>query len=725
MYLFSEEADEEPEHIPSLVYDPRESAANQQMEIPLNSGSSSRTRTPVKIIEEPVMTSSKLVNGSANPVIITESFLIDDNSRSPDGYDKTMQDILLSQRTQNNFPKSGASSYDLCLWCNKLVASAKTKEHALSKHRALAFHESFTCPFCQGTFNSNTTVADHLRYLPLCTKKDMLDQPITCVLCLDDFVGAGTLREHYLIFHSIGITNDERVDRRAFWSCLYCGIAEHSRMGLCKHIKTYHDTNQPHFCRFCGIKYSTLLNMHKHLIIQHRVSLGDTLHDYYALVNDLNFKLDTTKSMTNMWCMYCDEEIATEAAFNAHVKEVHYCNARKAYLCAFCNQTFKDTDSLEKHVLNGHLLGGLGFNVLKVPPKSPPLTVSSSEEASQLVVGEDGLAKNVIFYLCPICSNTAQGKDHFTESHSTDEILTNVAKLIHRNPEWMVSADCSIVRDMISTFMVPANSGVKNGLVTCTICQNTMANKRLFYYHFMENHCSSHRIQCTVCHKLYKDQTTLDLHMLRAHSKRKPARQQLIAPKKYIIKSMQEYKKPNKSTVELIVPELDKVVDITSPTHVTAKIVDIPDPAKPKILEIKPKEVLKMSCTLCDYKCVRMDHLEEHIQAKHYKKTVNQCTMCNSRYSRKRDLRRHYINKHKMSQPAARELSEMTAPEEPWRERLGNKRQRVSRKFLDNKEPIEGEVMDITEQNDSSNDNLCVINPDILDISLVGNLDKD
>ena len=202
---------------------------------------------------------------------------------------QTMEDILKSQRTQQTVGTPKPSIYDLCLWCNKLVISTKTKDHAMLKHRAILFHDSFTCPFCYKIFNSNSTVIEHLRYIPLCSKAET-DTPITCSLCRDTFVGAGTIREHYIIFHNIGISTESQETRRAFWSCIYCGIAEHSKSGLSKHIKTYHHNTSPHFCRFCGIKYHSLNGLHKHLIIRHRIGLGDTLYDYYTLVCDLRFQ---------------------------------------------------------------------------------------------------------------------------------------------------------------------------------------------------------------------------------------------------------------------------------------------------------------------------------------------------------------------------------------------------------------------------------------------------
>jgi hypothetical protein len=203
---------------------------------------------------------------------------------------------------------------------------------------------------------------------------------------------------------------------------------------------------------------------------------------------------------------------------------------------------------------------------------------------------------------------------------------------------------------------------------------------------------------------------SLELHKKRAHEVR--VKNKDNSSSHYVIKSMKQHKGPNNIPIELVIPDANKIVDIT------------PDEPPPTKKTPQRKDQPKLCCTLCTYTCYRIDHLEEHIQAKHYKNSVNQCTMCNSRYSRRRDLRRHYINKHNLPQAVAREMTELTTPTEPWRAKLEVRRGRRPRKnqgsMLDS-----GEIINVSSEKDNSNDNLCDINPDILDISLVGNLDKD
>ena len=640
--------------------------------------------------------------------------------------DMLMKDILKTQRNRQSVDNPKASTYDLCLWCNKLVVSGKTKDHAMLKHRAISFHEHFTCPFCNKIFNSNNTVIEHLRFIPLCSKSEN-DSPITCSLCLDNFVGAGTLREHYIIFHNIGISTDSHnSERRAFWSCMYCGIAEHSKGGLSKHIKTYHHAYSPHFCRFCGIIYFSLLGLHKHLIIQHRVNLGDTLYDYYSLVCDFSFQLENISVPKKMCCTYCDEEVTDSKEFEEHIQEVHYCTDRKCYLCSFCTLTFPNKEPLEKHVMNGHLLGGLGFN-MNLPKvdfsQQKPIEVAASSitiesngvdqdvEGIDAVASEVTLPQNVTFFLCHICKETAHSLDHFRE-HSTEEIYKSAVQQIGDNhTDWMVSEKCGILRSMMSVLVTSTGAGVPE--VICNICKKLVASRDMFNFHFIEKHLRKAKVQCKECQKYFRDNMSLELHVKRAHQVKIKVTDN--SSPHYVIKSMKQHKGPNKIPIELVIPDADKVVDITPD--------ETPPPATAKKAPQR-KDHPKLCCTLCTYTCYRIDHLEEHIQAKHYKNSVNQCTMCNSRYSRRRDLRRHYINKHNLPQAVAREMTELTTPTEPWRAKLDTRRGRKPRRsqgsMLDS-----GEIINVSSDKDNSNDNLCDINPDILDISLVGNLDKD
>ena len=660
----------------------------------------------------------------------------------------TMEDILKSQRTQQSDTGSKPSIYDLCLWCNKLVISSKTKDHAMIKHRAIGFHDSFRCPFCYKIFNSNNTVIEHMRYIPLCSKADT-DTPITCSLCKDTFVGAGTIREHYIIFHNIGcIANEADQNRRAFWSCIYCGIAEHSKTGLSKHIKTYHHNVSPHFCRFCGIKYHSLNALHKHLIIRHRIGLGDTLYDYYTLVCDLNFKLESN-SANKVCCTYCDEELDDEQHADNHVLYVHYCKEQNLFLCAFCNATYKSKEALEKHVFNGHMLGGLGFMSMSLP--KPKLPVEAAATATIIIEPTTTLAapkttsetgveivetvpQNVTFYLCPICGDTTHNIDHFRE-HSSSELIEVASQQIMENKsDWMTSEKCILVRDMISTMIMPVN-GSSSTEVVCSLCRRLLGSRSVFNLHFQEMHLKKYDIQCKDCQLVFKHQSALNIHNSKFHDDRTIRYKRHMkdpSSSHYVIRSIKQHKGPNDSSVFIDIPDKDQIVDISS----------TPEPEEVVQQKLKSKKLHqniiltqpKMSCTLCDYKCYRIDHLEEHIQAKHYKTSVNQCTMCNSRYSRRRDLRRHYINKHNLAPLVAREMTELTTPTEPWRTKKDLKGKKLSQGSTNNIESLNipavfvdtGEIMNVTESKDeNSTDNLCDINPDILDISLVGNLDKD
>ncbi|KAL5269078.1 hypothetical protein ACHWQZ_G002793 [Mnemiopsis leidyi] len=694
--------------IPSLVYDPSSKKSDDIVADPL---------APVLVLSNP------------EPMEVEVAPSTPQCTTSQSKNDTMMKDLLKTQRNRQSVENPKASTYDLCLWCNKLVVSGKTKDHAMIKHRAISFHESFTCPFCLKVFNSNNTVIEHLRFIPLCSKSEN-DQPITCSLCRDDFVGAGTLREHYIIFHNIGISTDSHnAERRAFWSCMYCGIAEHSKAGLSKHIKTYHHAYSPHFCRFCGINYFSMLGLHKHLIIQHRVNLGDTLYDYYSLVCDFNFTLENVNVPKKMCCTYCDEEVTNNAEFELHIMEVHFCKERKLYLCSFCTLTFPSKEPLEKHVMNGHLLGGLGFN-MNLPKvdfsKWKPIEVASSSITAQNngldkdVEGIDAIAsevllpQNVTFFLCSICKETAHSIDHFRE-HSTEEIYkAAVLQIGDNHNDWMVSDKCGVLRSMMSILVT--TTGANSPEVICKICKKLLGSREMFNFHFVNKHLKKAKVQCGECNKYFRDKMALDLHMKRAHELR------IKAPGKtsshYVIKSMKQHKGPNKVPIELVIPDADKIVDITSDETTPPDVVT---PKKPPVRKEQPK----LCCTLCPYTCYRIDHLEEHIQAKHYKNSVNQCTMCNSRYSRRRDLRRHYINKHNLPQAVAREMTELTTPTEPWRAKMetvrrGRKPRRSCSSMLD-----AGEIVNVSSDKDNSNDNLCDINPDILDISLVGNLDKD
>ena len=694
--------------IPSLVYDP----------------SSKKSDDVAADLQAP-----ELVLANPEPMEVKEAPSPPKRTPAQSRIDTMMNDLLKTQRNRQSVENPKASTYDLCLWCNKLVVSGKTKDHAMIKHRAISFHESFTCPFCLKVFNSNNTVIEHLRFIPLCSKFDN-EQPITCSLCLDDFVGAGTLREHYIIFHNIGISTDSHnSERRAFWSCMYCGIAEHSKAGLSKHIKVYHHAYSPHFCRFCGIIYFSMLGLHKHLIIQHRVNLGDTLYDYYSLVCDFNFTLENVDTPMKMCCTYCDEEVTNNTEFELHIMEIHFCKERKMYLCSFCTLTFANKEPLEKHVMNGHLLGGLGFN-MNLPKvdfsKWKPSEVASSSvsaensnvdkdvEGIDAIASEVSLPQNVTFFLCSICKETAHSIDHFRE-HSTEEIYKAAVQQIGDNhTDWMVSDKCGMLRSMMSVLVT--TTGANSPEVICKICKKLLGSRDLFNFHFVDKHLKKAKVQCTECSKYFRDKMALDLHMKRAHDLRmkvsgKPSSH-------YVIKSMKQHKGPNKVPIELVIPDSDKIVDITSDEPTPQ---DVTPPKKTPGRREQPK----LCCTLCPYTCYRIDHLEEHIQAKHYKNSVNQCTMCNSRYSRRRDLRRHYINKHNLPQVIAREMTELTTPAEPWRSKMetvrrGRKPRGRNRGILD-----AGEIVNVSSDKDNSNDNLCDINPDILDISLVGNLDKD
>lgn len=75
-----------------------------------------------------------------------------------------------------------------------------------------------------------------------------------------------------------------------------------------------------------------------------------------------------------------------------------------------------------------------------------------------------------------------------------------------------------------------------------------------------------------------------------------------------------------------------------------------------------------------------------------------------------------------MPHATAREITELSTPTEPWRYKMARNQKKLQKISFDS-----GEVVNVSSNDGKSdnNDNLCDINPEILDISLVGNLDKD
>ena len=224
-----------------------------------------------------------------------------------------------------------------------------------------------------------------------------------------------------------------------------------------------------------------------------------------------------------------------------------------------------------KHVLNGHLLGGLGFNLIKSPPNNQSwikmkvdcharVNLKALTDKRAEIIEEDILPTvvdtstpdcpepprpdifikgttpkvNTLKMTCPLCGEFFTDKAHF-RSHGVAKIIVHVTGLIEKEGNWVTNPTCQLIRDLVGSLMVVASAGSEKQ-VRCNLCARVVTCEITFYDHFMDKHFKSLQARCAGCSLFFRSNESLTYHLINSLcSKLKSARPALESLKNSVV----------------------------------------------------------------------------------------------------------------------------------------------------------------------------------------------
>ena len=153
-------------------------------------------------------------------------------------------------------------------------------------------------------------------------------------------------------------------EETSFWDrvCKICGRILDIETSKVEH-QNKHDVEVPD-CKVCDDKFTTIYNLHRHMLEQHDSFQGDdvsqrtTNESFVCLVCESTFKyqrnLDTHISITHMkkhdrQCQICHQKVATKSKLKRHITEVHsvtqfdnsiHSEEAKKFQCVGCESVF-------------------------------------------------------------------------------------------------------------------------------------------------------------------------------------------------------------------------------------------------------------------------------------------------------------------------------------------------------------------------------------------------
>ena len=586
----------------------------------------------------------------------------------------TVKNILSKQRTMKvkiTSKDKKDSVYGLCIWCDQLISTRSLPEHTRQVHNAVTVHQKFVCPLCKVEIKVFSVLIQHISDLPSCCPNPISDNPpIKCLLCCETIVKVDTLKEHFSMFHNVKLDKKQQpypIKRAyplsSFWSCMYCGISEHSKTALTSHIKVYHYTRANHYCRFCGHVYHMMAALHKHLVIQHKNALSETLIDYYNLVADKTSEtsgiIDFIKEET--MCYYCDLEFREFSRFDEHFKETHRNPTSLKLLCCFCPESYNSRENLWIHVKTSHVLVNLDF----IEPMLKRSFLIEMLKNYQELLQSDALpelvnskvminnGEDVCNAVCPLCNAVMKDDRHVNKKHDFLDVIDFFKeKIVGNNDEDKIKC----ISDKESWFCVLDQcADSKGGKVKCLMCTEVVFDKPNFYRHLVEYHfCTDSDLRCTKC-------------FLSIKPEEKHSHDDVCKKRESLLKLL-KCKECNFDAVDS---------------------VDLEDHMKAHVVKVHREAV----------KCGRL-----------------QCEMCSETFARKRDLQRHIMMKHTFG-------SEMCGTNNSPQNIEGVQRNTGIEGDSEDAKVAYRSTMPLN--NFESNDSELFTSTDFIDISIVGSLDND
>uniref|UniRef100_A0A1B0GKT4 C2H2-type domain-containing protein n=2 Tax=Lutzomyia longipalpis TaxID=7200 RepID=A0A1B0GKT4_LUTLO len=257
-----------------------------------------------------------------------------------------------------------------CKDCGKRFISNDTLKNHSYTHSNV---RSFKCTICFKMYKSDKIVKEHLRNVhsvgkPKNRKKKIyIRETVKCVHCNKTFASPHTLSEHVRVVHRglpIDIPDGEV-------KCKICKELFDGIESLKDHVKVHlvQPVEKPFECAICGLKYSHLHKIRRHMNKTHikksqiRLNAYKRKYDCPICGKPCNERsrfedhIETHSNETKS-CSQCPKVFATDRRLQKHVEKMH---GEEKYPCEICEKRYTTVEGLKKHTRLIHTKGGKKF----------------------------------------------------------------------------------------------------------------------------------------------------------------------------------------------------------------------------------------------------------------------------------------------------------------------------------------------------------------------------
>ncbi|XP_059477200.1 uncharacterized protein LOC132197726 isoform X2 [Neocloeon triangulifer] len=392
---------------------------------------------------------------------------------------------------------------DMCMVCKKKIRSQSLLyHHVMDNH----FKGSLQCPFCDKKFNALFKTKMHIWKLHLIkmtqepelseeapADKEITEAPqpatnqsdeiFTCSICAKIYSSQHFVDKHIRLFHNIDPAKAQLLERTVGAFPSNCDESKLTSVGpdqntFCFHCHTSFNTPmelRAHgmkagvFCEFCRRTLPDSGEYEMHMLEEH--PMEDTCQFCGAYIPnkpalEIHIRKHTKIGPIHYKCFGCNQIFTSSKA-----KDEHPC---VAFACPKCNMPQKGPDGLENHLATAH-------NEAEKAAQEPPRPMSVEVPISTATAKKRGRKRRV---------------DARLPSNDDSEGSPNKQK---RSDEDSSSHNSSTVR----------SEGKKiSSTVECPHCDRRFQNE-----HGLLVHCSSAKIYCRTCKKIFPSSTDLANHV--------------------------------------------------------------------------------------------------------------------------------------------------------------------------------------------------------------------
>ncbi|CAH1980899.1 unnamed protein product [Acanthoscelides obtectus] len=502
---------------------------------------------------------------------------------------------------------------------NANIVMHKSTQQDISNHK-------FSCPHCSETFRERKALDDHI------VKKhpESVEQTVyyECPNCPYKTIENSKFDSHILTHLK---SDDDAL------CCAKCAFKARDisilRTHMRKHSRSSSKNKRNAECRHCDAVFRNNSNLGGHILLKHPEHISEvTCKIHECPVSTCPYKTTTKNNLVKHMSTHPDVSnykvsLCPVPTCNYRTTAKHYMVSHmkthqdeKSRLCVHCNAIFKQSKSLDDHVLKKHpeFIDTIKRTIYDCPNCSYR-TVFKQGLDQHLLVHPDAVS-NRILDTCIHCEKTFKKaktlEDHIVKKHP--EFISTVTRNEGLRKYWEKGLDVGYTE---------ADEG---GSFICYNCGYTAHNKHTLMKHIKVDNCNLNTDSiaftiadpgnvyvCTQCSKEFAKKMNLDNHVVKEHPE--------------------------------IIPTLScKIYECNVCDYKTIRTYDFN-----RHISTHPDASVSNSsehtCSECTFKTSDISILNDHLRKTHARsqsKVAMKCMHCNATFLKKINLDAHILNKH-------------------------------------------------------------------------------